>query len=904
MKTYSFDKGAQIARVAKKIPAVKIKSKSELTIGQTLTLTISSEAPNSLGILKFSGGMTILVPKTELGDCVKVKIVKIHKKIAFAAVIEIIEKQQKKVPVSVGTTINVKVISSKESVAVAKLSSSDEKQIGTAPYFIIIPQEKAKIGDNLEVIVTRIKTNYGFAKTVRNIVPLGNILSNTTTSLSQTTGRAQSGLRFSPEVPFSAPELHKFSRDSQSPVHKMNIILPKKTKFFGGLAAASIRMQMGNTSQSIILFIAGLRPVGSTGSSFSTNRKFSMGAQLGENVRIKVSKVFQSGSGIAYAFAKVIKINPISIDKKQLQIKQNIEEMLKSGMHFGEKAVKCQAKMREYIWIRKKGRNKNRPFIKKGRHFLNLLKTRRCLNKVSAALTKYAVKGRTFLFVGTKKPAASLISRAALFSKKSFFVNTRWLGGMLTNWKTILKSISKIRPILKEKQRIIQMILTKRQGIKLRLMKKILTSMKYIQKGRQFLDTIKTNPNVLILRNNAFIAKKKELIQKGQQLLSKRQQLLEKRKELFKQSKLLKEKGFQIVNKYQRTLTQLINQRQKLKELRNQALLCREIQKMKKNEALLDTSKEASKISGELSSEIRNEAGLRNTKQTENSRLVVLSKLLNKLGGFTPYIKTSMKAIYENINELLILLSQQKEALKEIQTQMTMFINIKKKLLVELRKIKTKLVSEQKVIKLLKSKIKRSSAEKRFLKFLPKCKHQAPLATDATNSVQILMQKFVDPKIKQATTSLQIYDDKLRTKSKKIAAARKKKWLQLEKYFGGVANMLKMNKNKISKNVAIIIGQQEEMNAVRECQKLGIQMFHVVDTNCNPTLANHYVPANDDSRHSIKYILTKFLKHIRLAQKLRLRLWKSTLSSAVKNKVPAGRSSGEGSRKSRMKNFR
>lgn len=90
--------------------------------------------------------------------------------------------------------------------------------------------------------------------------------------------------------------------------------------------------------------------------------------------------------------------------------------------------------------------------------------------------------------------------------------------------------------------------------------------------------------------------------------------------------------------------------------------------------------------------------------------------------------------------------------------------------------------------------------------------------------------------------------------------------------------MLKMNKNNISKNVAIIIGQQEEMNAVRECQKLGIQMFHLVDTNCNPTLANHYIPANDDSRNSIKYVLSKFLTHIRMGQKLRLKIRQKTSS--------------------------
>ena len=81
--------------------------------------------------------------------------------------------------------------------------------------------------------------------------------------------------------------------------------------------------------------------------------------------------------------------------------------------------------------------------------------------------------------------------------------------------------------------------------------------------------------------------------------------------------------------------------------------------------------------------------------------------------------------------------------------------------------------------------------------------------------------------------------------------------------------MTKMTKSQISKNVAIIIGQKEEINAVNECQKLGIKMFSIVDTNCNPSLATHIIPANDDSRNSIKYILNKFLIRIRLSQKLR-----------------------------------
>jgi small subunit ribosomal protein S2 len=199
--------------------------------------------------------------------------------------------------------------------------------------------------------------------------------------------------------------------------------------------------------------------------------------------------------------------------------------MLKNGMHFGEKTIKCHANMKKYVWLRKKGQNKNRPLVKKGRYLLNLLKTRRCLLQSLKQLSKYAAKGRTFLFVGTKKPATGLIARAALLTKNSFFVNTRWLGGMLTNWKTILKSISKIKPILKEKQKMIKSILEKRQDIKKQLIQKVnrlrKKSRQLIKKGQLLIKKVKTDKprlieisQILIRKRTSFLKKKPTTIRK------------------------------------------------------------------------------------------------------------------------------------------------------------------------------------------------------------------------------------------------------------------------------------------------------------------------------------------------------------------------------------------------------
>lgn len=59
-------------------------------------------------------------------------------------------------------------------------------------------------------------------------------------------------------------------------------------------------------------------------------------------------------------------------------------------------------------------------------------------------------------------------------------------------------------------------------------------------------------------------------------------------------------------------------------------------------------------------------------------------------------------------------------------------------------------------------------------------------------------------------------------------------------------------------DVVVIIGQISELNAVKECLKLGITMVTVVDTNCDPTITDFMVPANDDSVSSISLILNAF----------------------------------------------
>lgn len=65
-------------------------------------------------------------------------------------------------------------------------------------------------------------------------------------------------------------------------------------------------------------------------------------------------------------------------------------------------------------------------------------------------------------------------------------------------------------------------------------------------------------------------------------------------------------------------------------------------------------------------------------------------------------------------------------------------------------------------------------------------------------------------------------------------------------------------------DVVIVVGQHKEMNAVRECIKLGIPLVSILDTNSDPTLTDYLVPANDDSISSVTLILNAFSEALKI----------------------------------------
>lgn len=89
----------------------------------------------------------------------------------------------------------------------------------------------------------------------------------------------------------------------------------------------------------------------------------------------------------------------------------------------------------------------------------------------------------------------------------------------------------------------------------------------------------------------------------------------------------------------------------------------------------------------------------------------------------------------------------------------------------------------------------------------------------------------------------------------------KKEKNRLNKYLGGLKNM------KSIPDIVIIIDQKREMNAVLECKKLGIRSITILDTNGDPTMADLFIPANDDSITGLNVLLEEFLKYIQYGQR-------------------------------------
>src|ERR1700737_2803059 len=113
------------------------------------------------------------------------------------------------------------------------------------------------------------------------------------------------------------------------------------------------------------------------------------------------------------------------------------QQLLEAGVHFGHLRKKWNPKMLPYIFAEKKGI-----------HIIDLNKTTESLQEAASALKQIAKSGKKIMFVGTKKQAKEIVTECAQKVNMPF-VTKRWLGGMLTNFNTVRKSVKKMQSIEK-----------------------------------------------------------------------------------------------------------------------------------------------------------------------------------------------------------------------------------------------------------------------------------------------------------------------------------------------------------------------------------------------------------------------------------------------------------------------
>jgi len=116
-----------------------------------------------------------------------------------------------------------------------------------------------------------------------------------------------------------------------------------------------------------------------------------------------------------------------------LSKKEIAKQYVKASVHYGHKPREWNPKMAPYIL-----------YEKYGYHIFDLVKTSKLLKLAGNVLEKKAKKGGKFLFVGTNKISSSIIAQQAKRTD-SYYINYRWLGGMLTNWPTIQTRIEQLK---------------------------------------------------------------------------------------------------------------------------------------------------------------------------------------------------------------------------------------------------------------------------------------------------------------------------------------------------------------------------------------------------------------------------------------------------------------------------
>lgn len=152
-----------------------------------------------------------------------------------------------------------------------------------------------------------------------------------------------------------------------------------------------------------------------------------------------------------------------------------LAQLLDAGVHFGHKAYRWNPKMFPYIYTERNNI-----------HILDLVQTAQLLKEANNYVRTEAAKDKVFLFVGTKRQASTLIAQEAK-NCNSYYVNHRWLGGMLTNWVTLKSRIERLKTLEKEEADQVFNLLPKKESSLRR---------KELEKLRKHLNGVKDMPRL------------------------------------------------------------------------------------------------------------------------------------------------------------------------------------------------------------------------------------------------------------------------------------------------------------------------------------------------------------------------------------------------------------------------
>lgn len=125
---------------------------------------------------------------------------------------------------------------------------------------------------------------------------------------------------------------------------------------------------------------------------------------------------------------------------RKKKIKVSLEDLLEAGCHFGHQSRRWHPKMAPFIWT-----------VRDGVHIFDLAKTKAGLEKTAVFAQATAAKKGKIVFVGTKRQASGIIKEEAKRCRMPY-INQRWLGGLITNWQQVKKSIEKLIEMKQKKK--------------------------------------------------------------------------------------------------------------------------------------------------------------------------------------------------------------------------------------------------------------------------------------------------------------------------------------------------------------------------------------------------------------------------------------------------------------------